>query len=254
MPILLQSTKFDNAQEAIERDASFIWKLSPSLLSDLKQYVFDNYGFGPFIFKDDKTGEELARADNLREMQHILPTVPINSFIAHANRNDFSRWLKARSLYVLANLFRPYSVSDYKEPEGLRTQMVAMIKEFRLNRGKGVIAQFNRNSFDELSFFSRLGSGSLGGKGRGLAFIDYQLRMSDIIDKYPSMYLSIPRTVVIATDLFTQFMEENNLQEVVGSSLPDETLRGALLQPSGGLPLPAVRRCIRDLHVAKHRQ
>jgi CheY-like chemotaxis protein len=235
MPILLQSTKFDFAQQAIERDASFIWKLSPSLLSDLKQYVFDNYGFGPFIFKDDRTGEELARAENLREMQHILPTVPISSFIAHANRNDFSRWLKARSLYVLANLFRPYSVSDYKEPEGLRTQMVAMIKEFRLNRGKGVIAQFNRNSFDELSFFSRLGSGSLGGKGRGLAFIDYQLRMSDIIDKYPSMYLSIPRTVVIATDLFTQFMDENNLQEVAGSSLPDETLRRVFLSK----PLPA---------------
>ena len=109
-----------------------------------------------------------------------------------------------------------------------------MIKEFRLNRGKGVIARFNRNSFDELSFFSRIGSGSLGGKGRGLAFIDYKLRQSDIIDKYPSMYLSIPRTVVIATDLFTQYMEENDLHDVVAASLPDETLRRIFLSK----PLP----------------
>ena len=234
LPILLQSTKDDYVQKARSEHSSFIWKLSPSLLNDLKQYVFDNYGFGPFLFKDSMNGKELARAENLREMQHVLPTVPIESFIWHSNRNDFSRWLKARSLYVLANLFRPYSVKDFKSPEELRDHMVDMIKEFRLNRGKGVIAQFNRNSFDELSFFSRIGSGSLGGKGRGLAFIDFKLRQSDIIDNYPGMYLSIPRTIVIATDLFTQFMDENDLHDVVAASLPDETLRRVFLSK----PLP----------------
>ncbi len=234
LPILLQSTKADYTEEAAKENSSFIWKLSPSLLNDLKQYVFDNYGFGPFIFKDPDTGEEIARAESLREMQHTLPTVPIACFVKHSNHNDFSRWLKARSLYVLANLFRPYSVKDFKNPEDLRKRMVEMIKEFRLNRGKGVIAQFNRNSFDELSFFSRIGSGSLGGKGRGLAFIDYKLRQSDIIEKYPDMYLSIPRTVVVATDLFTQFMDENDLHEVVAASLPDETLRRIFLSK----PLP----------------
>jgi len=234
LPILLQSTKADYTEEAARENSSFIWKLSPSLLNDLKQYVFDNYGFGPFIFKDPDTGEEIARAESLREMQHTLPTVPIGCFVKHSNHNDFSRWLKARSLYVLANLFRPYSVKDFKNPEDLRKRMVEMIKEFRLNRGKGVIAQFNRNSFDELSFFSRIGSGSLGGKGRGLAFIDYKLRQSDIIEKYQGMYLSIPRTVVVATDLFTQFMDENDLHEVVAASLPDETLRRIFLSK----PLP----------------
>ena len=234
LPILLQSTKDDYSQAALKEHSSFIWKLSPSLLNDLRQYVFENYGFGPFIFKDEQTGTEITRAENLREMQHILPTVPIECFIRHTERNDFSRWLKARSLYVLANLFRPYSVKDFKSPEQMREHMVDMIKEFRLNRGKGVIAQFNRNSFDELSFFNRIGSGSLGGKGRGLAFIDFKLRQSDIIDKYQDMYLSIPRTVVIATDLFTQFMEENDLHDVVTSSLPDETLRRIFLSK----PLP----------------
>jgi len=234
IPVLLQSTKYDLAQTAHELGAAFIWKLSPSLLEDLRQYVFDNYGFGPFIFRDPKTKLEVAKAEDLRELQHVMPTVPIDCFISHSNHNDFSRWLKARSHYVLANLFRPLSVSDYKDPEALRGHLVQMIKDFRLNRGKGVIAQFNRNSYDELSFFTRIGSGSLGGKGRGLAFIDYQLRKSDIIDKYPSMYVSIPRTVVIATDLFTQFMEENGLMEIVGSSLPDETLRRIFLSK----PLP----------------
>ncbi len=234
LPILLQSTKDDYAEQAKSEHSSFIWKLSPSLLTDLKQYVFDNYGFGPFIFRDAETREEIARAENLREMQHTLPTVPIDSFIWHSNRNDFSRWLKARSLYVLANLFRPYAVKDFTSPEEMREHMVTMIREFRVNRGKGVIAQFNRNSFDELSFFSRIGSGSLGGKGRGLAFIDFKLRQSDIIDTYPSMYLSIPRTIVIATDLFTQYMEDNNLYDVVAASLPDETLRRIFLSK----PLP----------------
>ncbi|MDD3366250.1 MAG: PEP/pyruvate-binding domain-containing protein [Sphaerochaetaceae bacterium] len=234
LPLLLQSTKAEYAEQAKEVSASFIWKLSSSLLNDLKQYLFENYGFGPFVFKHPETGVEITRAENLRELQHTLPEIPIESFINHANRNDFSRWLKARSLYVLANLFRPYSVEDYQDPEELRNQLITIIKDFRSARGKGVIAQFNRDNYDELSFFSRIGSGSLGGKGRGLAFIDSQLRRSDIIEKYPSMYLSIPRTVVIATDLFSQFMEENDLYDIANASLPDETLRKIFLSK----PLP----------------
>ncbi|MHC1691675.1 MAG: PEP/pyruvate-binding domain-containing protein [Sphaerochaetaceae bacterium] len=234
IPILLQSTKYDFAATAATYKASFIWKLSPSLLSDLRQYVFENYGFGPFIFRDSTTHEEIARAETLKDIQHIIPTVPIQCFIDHADRNDFSRWLKARSLFTLANIIRPMAIHDYQDPEELRTLLVDTIKDFRMSRGKGVIAQFDRTGYDELSFFTRIGSGSLGGKGRGLAFIDYQVRKSGIIEKYPDMYLSIPRTVVIATDLFTQFMEENSLQEVVGASLPDETLRRIFLSK----PLP----------------
>ena len=229
LPILLQSTKAESEYQAVQEHTSFIWKLSPSLLTDLRQYVFQNYGFGPFIFKDVHTKQEITRANNLRELQHTLSEIPLETFILHSNRNDFSRWLKARSLYSLANVFRPYSVRDYENPEELRRHLVQIIKDYRINRGKGRIAQFNRYNFDESSFFSRIGSGSLGGKGRGLAFIDYQLRNSPIIERYSSMYLSIPRTIVISTDLFTQFMEENNLHDVVSASLPDETLRRIFL-------------------------
>lgn len=233
LPLLLQSTRAESAYRATQEKTSFIWKLSPSLLTDLKEYVFENYGFGPFIFKDVyNIQQEIARANNLREFQHALAKIPIETFTLHSNRNDFSRWLKARSLYTLANVFRPYSVRDYPNPEVLREHLIQIIKDYRMNRGKGRIAQFNRASFDESSFFSRIGSGSLGGKGRGLAFIDFQLRHSTIIEKYNDMYLSIPRTIVIATDLFTQFMEENNLQEIVSASVPDETLRRIFLSKS----------------------
>ncbi len=229
LPILLQSTREENRYQANIEKTQFIWKLSPSLLADLKHYVFENYGFGPFIYRDVHTNREIARANNLRELQQTLSRIPIETFILHSNRNDFSRWLKARSLYSLANAFRPYSVRDYRNPEELRSQLVTIIREYRINRGKGQIAQFSRNSFDESSFFSRIGSGSLGGKGRGLAFIDYQLRNSKIIETYDMMYLSIPRTIVIATDLFAQFIELNNLQDVISANLPDETLRRIFL-------------------------
>jgi len=229
LPILLQSTREDNRYQMNIEKARFIWKLSPTLLGDLKHYVFENYGFGPFIYRDVHTNREIARANNLRELQQTLARIPIETFILHSNRNDFSLWLKARSLYALANVFRPYSVKDFRHPEELRNRLVQIIREYRVNRGKGQIALFNRNSFDESSFFSRIGSGSLGGKGRGLAFIDYQLRNSKIIETYDMMYLSIPRTIVIATDLFTQFIENNNLQDVISANLPDETLRRIFL-------------------------
>ncbi len=243
LPLLLQSTNADYKDDADSVSASFIWKLSSSLLNDLKLYLFENYGFGPFIFRHHESGNEIARAETLRELQHTLETIPIESFVNHASRNDFSRWLKARSLYVLANLFRPYRPEDYPQPEELRRQLIDLIKEFRFNRGKGVIAQFKRDNYDELSFFSRIGSGSIGGKGRGLAFIDYQLRQSDIIDKYPMMYLSIPRTVVITTELFDQFMEENELHYLATATLPDETLRRIFLSK----PLP--EELMKDLEV-----
>ncbi len=243
LPLLLQSTNANYKEGADKVSASFIWKLSSSLLNDLKLYLFENYGFGPFIFRHHESGAEIARAETLRELQHTLETIPIESLVNHAERNDFSRWLKARSLYVLANIFRPYRPEDYARPEELRRQLIDLIKEFRFNRGKGVIAQFNRENYDELSFFSRIGSGSIGGKGRGLAFIDYQLRQSDIIDKYPMMYLSIPRTVVVTTELFDQFIEENELHYLATATLPDETLRRIFLSK----PLP--EELMKDLEV-----
>lgn len=224
VPILLQSTREEFRDEAYRNGAAFIWKQSSQMLTDLHQYLLENYGFGPFIFRDPKTNAEIGRAESMRELQKTILGIPTDSFVAHCKRNDFSRWLRARSMYVLAAKIKPLVVSDYKDPHDLQVKISQIIRDYRATRNRGVIAQFNRNNFDELSFFSRIGAGSLGGKGRGLAFIDMELRSSGIAEKYPDVYLSIPRTIVIATDMFTRFMEENELQDIAFSNMPDDVL------------------------------
>lgn len=234
LPVLVQSTKESYREIANAEGAAFIWKLSSSLLTDLHKYMVANYGFGPFVFRDPGTGEEIARAETMRDLQRVLPAIPNKCFIAHARRNDFSRWLRAKSLYVLAAKIKPLKEQDFDSPQEFQEKMGEIIRTYRTERTKGIITQFNRDSYDETLFFCRIGSGSLGGKGRGLAFIDMELRASDILDKYPDIYLSIPRTVVIATDLFTQFMEDNQLQEVAFADLADEHLLRVFL----ACPLP----------------
>lgn len=234
LPVLVQSTKESYRDMAYEEGAAFIWKLSSSLLTDLHKYLVANYGFGPFIFRNPESGEEIARAETMRDLQRLLPEIPNDSFISHARRNDFSRWLRAKSLYVLAAKIKPLKEKDFASPEIFQEKMGEIIRTYRTERTKGIITQFNRNNYDETLFFCRIGSGSLGGKGRGLAFIDMELRASDIMEKYPNVYLSIPRTVVIATDLFTQFIEQNQLQEVAFADLADEHLLRVFLSR----PLP----------------
>lgn len=234
LPMLVQSTKESYREQAEREGAAFIWKLSSSLLTDLHKYLIANYGFGPFIFRDPDTGEEIARAESMRDLQKILPQIPTASFISHARRNDFSRWLRAKSLYVLAAKIKPLKEKDFPTPQIFQEKMGELIRTYRTERTKGIITQFDRNNYDETLFFCRIGSGSLGGKGRGLAFIDMELRASGILDKYPNIYLSIPRTIVIATDLFTRFIEENQLEEVAYADLADEHLLRVFLS----CPLP----------------
>jgi hypothetical protein len=151
----------------------------------------------------------------MSQLQKAIASVPIESFLYHAERDDFSRWLQAQSLYRLAAQLKPlkFNVKNNEEAEEARNATVQMIKTYRAERTKGVIASFNKDYYDETLFFSRIGSGSLGGKGRGLAFIDKEVRACNLTDNYPDVYLSIPRTVVIATDMFDDFIELNDLKE-----------------------------------------
>ncbi len=224
VPILLQSSKLTHKQDASEIGVDFIYKHSQTLLAELRAYLKTSYGFGNFIFRDPITKQEIKTAENLRDLQYAIDSIPIDSFVYHVKHNDISKWLRARALFGLARQLRPIALEDYESPEELRKDLINMIKLFRQKRGHGVIARFNRHRFDELSFFTRIGSGSLGGKGRGLAFIDQQLRTSGIPEKYPDMYISIPRTVVITTEIFDQFMEENNLWKVALSRKADSTI------------------------------
>jgi CheY-like chemotaxis protein len=230
LPILLQSSHTEHKEAADALQAGFLYKHSQTLLAELRNYIKVSYGFGNFIFRDPGTKGAVKTASNLRELQYAISAIPIDSFVYHVQHNDFSNWLQARALFGLARQIRPIVLEDYPSPEELRDFLIETIKKFRQRRGRGIIARFNKDRFDEVSFFTRIGSGSLGGKGRGLAFIDLQLKQSGIPEKYPHMYISIPKTVVITTDFFDRFMEENPLQQYLMNGNSDEEILESFLR------------------------
>ncbi len=229
LPFLIQSMNKDNEELVNKTEAQFLWKKADNLLFALEDYVTANYGFGPFLFKNPKTNSVIALAKTMRQLQHSIADIPIDSFIYHARRDDFSKWLRAQSLYILASRLKPIKIIEGKEEE-VRQNLVKAIKEYRAERTKGVLAQFSKENYDETLFFSRIGEGSLGGKGRGLAFIDMELRSSGILEKYPDVYLSIPRTVVISTHSFTTFINNNNLRNTIIKTNDDKKMLKAFLE------------------------
>lgn len=210
-PVLLQSTNKEVAKKiADDQGAQFCWKLSPDRFQILEDHFIKNYGFGPFYFKDPATGETIASAHKMKDLQEQIRTIPIESFIYHVHRNDFSRWLRAQSLYQLAAKLKPINLlPDASNAEETRSLIYNTIREYRRERTRGTIAQFNRDNYDETLFFSRMGNGSLGGKGRGLAFIALEMKAAAIRKKYEGIRVSIPRTVVITTEIFDRFIEKN---------------------------------------------
>ncbi len=229
LPILLQSNELSMKEAAEKSGTHFIYKRSSSLFTQLASYMRTNYGFGPFIFRNPATGAEIARVETMRALQHILPDIDLTSFEYHFRNEHFSRWLKAQSLYTIAAKIKALKIPEGGDVARIRDEMIETIRSYRAERTKGVIAQFSPSNYDETLFFSRIGTGSLGGKGRGLAFIDMVLRQAGIPAKYPDIYLSIPRSVVIATDQFESFIEANDLKDITTADLPDDTLLSIFL-------------------------
>lgn len=220
MPILLQSSD-DNYKEAMGViRASFVNKYSKTLLADVRNYIKDNYGFGDFVFKDPDTDEEIDRANNLHSLQVKLTSVPDKSLEYHVRNNHFTRWLKARALFPLADLFKERSMKDFNNVSEVRSYLIDTIANYRISKGRGVIASY----FDEYAIFSRIGDGMLGGKARGLAFADYMIKKHKIIHKFEKVYISIPRTVVLTTDVYDEFMDTNDLYKVASSDIRDDDI------------------------------
>jgi len=218
IPFLFQTSIYDIKKD-IEKysnhmKVAYLEKNDLSFFEHLETYMQENYGFGPLLFKDKKTGEVIKTINTMKELQHQLPNLPEESFCYHLARNDFSKWLRARSLFKLASKVKPYQLKKGQDPKSLQIELSKIIQEYRANRNKGVIAEFSKDNYDEMSFFTRLGSGSLGGKGRGLAFIDFQINASHLAEKYPNYYFSIPRTVVICTDFFSDFLKKNKINRL----------------------------------------
>jgi len=224
VPFLLQSSSSELKKVAEELGAGFINKYSKSLSLELRNFIIQNLAFGPFVFRNPDTMEPIAIATDLQSLQQKILTIPDNTLEYHASRNHFSKWLNARALFPVAQMFKYIRKEDFETMDEMRRFLYVAISSFRLGKGRGVIAKFDKTSFDEYQTFSRIGEGSIGGKARGLAFINSVIKKNKLFNKFPDVLITIPRTVVLSTDAFDEFMDNNNLYSVALSDLPDEEI------------------------------
>src|SRR4030043_1383839 len=228
-PFLLQSSSSEHRRHAEELGAGFINKNSKSLALELRNFIIQNLAFGPFVFKNPGRLQPIAIATDLQSLQQKLLTIPDNSLDYHATRNHFSKWLNARALFPVPQFFKHINREDFETMDEMRRFLYIAISSFRLGKGRGVIAKFDKTSFDEYQIFSRIGEGSIGGKARGLAFINRIIKNNKLFNKFPDVLITIPRTVVLSTDIFDEFMDQNNLYSVALSDLSDDEILNSLL-------------------------
>nr|NQU91056.1 pyruvate, phosphate dikinase [Bacteroidota bacterium] len=214
LPTVIQSSDESNSQYAYKLRASFINKDSETLEQEIKSFITHYLGFGNFIYRDKK-GAQIAVAKSLKEFERHLSTIPDESLIYHAKRDHFSLWLMARGEIQVAKIINPHKVTDFKSPKGLREYLISIIQKFRNEQDKGKIIPFDKNAILDESNVVYLVPGSLGGKGRGLAFINTLIYNYDFSQHIPNIHIRAPKTSVIGTDEFEYFMERNQLYEQV---------------------------------------
>lgn len=228
IPILLQSSDASFKERANEIGASFLHKTSPRLLHDLRDFMLNNFGFGDFIFVNAE-GKEVFRATNLSELEEALKVIPDESLVYHASRNHFSKWLKARTEFYLAHRLRPHKVTDFKSVQELRDRLLSSLQEYRKIQQRGIILDFNKENFDPKNSFARIGGGSLGGKARGLGFINTMITNYEISHKFDDVEISVPSAVVIGTDVFDRFIQENRLDQYAFLEVDDLEITKAFI-------------------------
>jgi CheY-like chemotaxis protein len=231
IPVLVQSSRDENRRKAEALGIPFLNKGSDTLLQDLRMFFKDCLGFGDFVFRLPG-GEEVGRASDIREFVDIVRNVSIDSLRLHGSANQFSNWLRARGELPLAMKLRAREVGDFKDAEDMRRFLIDAFSESRKVRQRGVITDFSQQTFEFEGAFTRLGKGSLGGKGRGLAFLGALLNRSDSRFQNSDIKVSIPDTLVIGTDEFDAFVDENALHDLVKGGVSDEEIAGRFLEAS----------------------
>lgn len=224
MPVLLQSSQVEFRAQARELGAGFIAKNSKTLLSELHDYISTEFAFGDFVFRDPQTGTVIGRAKDLAQMQQMIATVPDDAFEYHTSQNHLSKWLYSRGLFPLAASIRRYNKGHFASVEEHRRVLVGLIRDYRTLLGQGVVARFDPETYSDAVAFARIGEGSLGGKARGLAFMNSMLIKYRQYDKHDGVRIMIPRSVVIATDWFDEFIRQNGLQYVISQECTDEEI------------------------------
>ncbi len=235
LPIIIESSESQNADKVAEFGGVFVDKNSKKLPVDLGKAIMNNFGFGDFIVRDPKDDRPIMMISNLKEMQQKIFDVPAESLLYHASHNDISRWFYSRALFPIADVIKAHRFTRLEEAPAVKQLFFDLIVKYRKMKNRGVVAVFEKDRFDHYSNFARIGQGSLGGKGRGLAFIDSIIKKNPVCDNMDGLVISIPRTVVLCTDVFDEFMATNDLYPLALSNADDSEILAAFLKAK--LPL-----------------
>lgn len=224
IPLIMESSETENRERALKEGFKFIDKNSKKMNIDLRNLLAEHFGFGDFIFRDPKTKAEIKRIRNLKELQDNIFNIPNDSMLHHISRNHMSRWLCARAIFPVSAFLKTVTWHKLQDVDAHRQIIFDAIVQYRRMKNIGVVALFDRNRYDSYSHFARIGDGSLGGKGRGLAFLDNIIKRHPEFNDFEGVKVSIPKTVVLCTDVFDEFMDQNNLYQIALSDASDEDI------------------------------
>ena len=224
VPLIMQSSEVQNRARAQAEGFHYVDKNSKKMNIDLRNLLAEHMGFGDFIFRDPVTKHEVMRVRSLKELQDNIFNIPYDSMLYHVSRNHVSRWLCARAIFPVSQFLRHVTWHKLKDVDAHRQIIFDAIVKYRRMKNIGVVAVFDRGKFDQYAHFARIGDGSLGGKGRGLAFLDNIVKRHPQFNQFPNATVSIPKTVVLCTDIFDRFMDSNNLYQIALSDAPDEVI------------------------------
>ena len=224
IPVIFASAEPSNEVYAKDLNADFIDKNSQTFPQDVRNKIKEKFGFGDFIILDPKTKHEILRIKNLKELQNTIQKIPDDALYYHLSLNHFSRFFYSRAMFPVAEMLQKIDVNDYKNMDEARELIYDAIVQYRKMKNTGVVAVFEKDRFDKYSYFARIGDDSMGGKGRGLAFMGYIVKKHQDLNMYSNLPVTIPKTVVLCTDIFDEFMDANKLYPVALSDIPDEDI------------------------------
>ena len=249
MPFLMQSSQESMRSTANKLKVGFVVKKSKTLQQEVSEYIEREFGFGDFIARDPRTGKEIARASDLEGFERIISAISPAAFRRLSDNNYLSKWLFARGLFAVGRPVSALQIKDDTDIENVRQMNIRLIHDYRINQALGVVAKYSPETYNDTIWFCRCGSGAMGGKGRGLAFLNHMLQKYDLYDKWPEVRVLVPRTMVITTDYFDRFIHDNGLQYVINADLTDEEILSEFV--TAMLPLElrdALRHFIRVCH------
>lgn len=249
MPFLMQSSQESMRQTANKLKAGFILKQSKALNQEVSDYIEREFGFGDFIARDPRTGREIDRASDLEGFERIISTISPAAFRRLSDNNYLSKWLFARGLFAIGRPVSALKIQDEADIENVRQMNIRLIHDYRINQALGVVAKYANDTYNDTIWFARCGDGQMGGKGRGLAFLNHVLQKYDLYDHWSDIRVLVPRTMIITTEYFDRFIHDNGLQYVINAELTDEEILSEFV--AAMLPLElrdALRHFIRVTH------